>query len=166
MIYPDLYYDSIFHIPYERLYEQGKRGLIYDIDNTMAGYADKIPPADTMDLVNKLLGMGFQIGLLSNNRASRLNEFNKSMKLPGASMAGKPFTSGLMRVMDDMGVSPFETVMIGDQLFADVWCGKRAGITTVMVKPLTEHEILFVKLKRGLERVMLKQFLRTHVNEI
>ncbi len=36
--YPDDYVDSILNINYERLYELGIRGLIFDIDNTIVPY--------------------------------------------------------------------------------------------------------------------------------
>ena len=161
---PDFYFDSIFQIPYDRLYEQGVRGLIFDIDNTLAGYDDKHPTLKTATLVKKLRKMGFQVGLLSNNNARRLQTFNEFMRLPGASLAAKPFTPALKRVMKEMGVSSNETAIIGDQLLADIWCGKRAGIITVLVKPLTEKEVITVRLKRGIEKRMLQRYLSEHVN--
>ena len=32
-LFPDEYYESSYVIPYEKLYEEGYRGIIYDIDN-------------------------------------------------------------------------------------------------------------------------------------
>jgi len=166
LLNPDFYFDSIFQIPYEQLYAQGIRGLIFDIDNTLAGYDDRRPPLKTASLINRLHKVGFQVGLLSNNNAKRLTTFNEFMQLPGASLAAKPFTPALRRVMKEMGVSPNETAIIGDQLLADIWCGKRAGITTVLVKPLTEKEVITVRLKRGLERRMLQRYLSNHTNPL
>jgi HAD superfamily phosphatase (TIGR01668 family) len=108
--------------------------------------------------VNDVQIAGFQVGLLSNNNAKRLDLFNESMKLPAAARAVKPFTSVLKRLMEEMGLGPDETAIIGDQLFADVWCGKRAGLTTVLVKPITKKEVISVRMKRGLERRMLKRY--------
>jgi len=159
LINPDFYFDSIFQIPYDHLHEQGIRGLIFDIDNTLAGYDDKRPPVNTASLINKLHKMGFKVGLLSNNNAKRLQTFNEFMQLPGASLAAKPFTPALKRVMKEMGVDSNETAIIGDQLLADIWCGQRAGITTVLVKPLTEREVITVRLKSRLERKLLQRYL-------
>ena len=166
LLKPDFYFDSIFDIPYNRLYEQGLRGIIYDIDNTLVTHADKKPTQKIVSLVNDLQDMGFKVGLLSNNNSRRLEIFNRSMCLPGASMAAKPFTKALRRMMVDMDVTPKETAIIGDQLFADIWCGKRAGIVTVLVKPISEKEVITVRLKRGLERRMLKRYLNGHVNPL
>jgi len=166
LIQPDFYFDSIFQIPYDRLYEQGIRCLVFDIDNTLAGYDDKHPPLKTASLINKLHDKGFKVGLLSNNNATRLQTFNEFMQLPGASLAAKPFTPALKRIMKEMGVGPSETAIVGDQLLADIWCGQRAGITTILVKPMTEKEVITVRLKRGVERRMLKRFLKDHVNPL
>ncbi|MFT4037149.1 MAG: HAD-IIA family hydrolase [Thermomicrobiales bacterium] len=46
---------------------------------------------------------------------------------------GKPETPMLEAAMMRMGVSPDETVMIGDRLDTDVLAGRRAGTTTVLV---------------------------------
>ena len=102
--------------------------------------------------------MGFQVGLLSNNSSRRLTAFNKTMNLPGTARAGKPFAASLRKLMKEMDVNPQETAIIGDQLFADIWCGKRAGVTTVLVKPITEKEVVTVRIKRGLERWVLKRY--------
>ena len=41
--YPDVYLDSAYEIDYEGLYEQGYRGVIFDIDNTLVTHG---APAD------------------------------------------------------------------------------------------------------------------------
>lgn len=39
-LYPYEYVDSVFSIDYNALYEQGIRGLIFDIDNTLVHHGD------------------------------------------------------------------------------------------------------------------------------
>ena len=38
--------------------------------------------------------------------------------------------------MEQMGVTPRETAIVGDQVFTDVLGGNRAGVTTILVKPI------------------------------
>ncbi|MCL2398939.1 MAG: YqeG family HAD IIIA-type phosphatase [Defluviitaleaceae bacterium] len=166
MLKPDFYFDSIFQIPYERLYDHGIKALIYDIDNTMAGYDEMRPPVKIITLVSNLKDIGFKVALLSNNNAKRVTSFNESMGLPMAHKANKPLTTSIKCLMGEMEVTKKETVIIGDQLFTDVWCGKNAGVTTILVKPLTEKDVLSVKLKRGLERQLLKHYLKGHTNPL
>ena len=158
LLKPDFYYNSIFEVPYELLYEQGVRAIIYDIDNTLVSHDDIYPPSNITGLVERLRTMGYKIGLLSNNSSRRMAAFNESMKLPSASMAVKPFTPALRRLMSEMNVDSRETAIIGDQLFADIWCGKRVGITTILVKPITHNEVITARIKRGLERRVLRRY--------
>ena len=41
--YPGNYVDSAYEIPYEKLYERGYRGIIFDVDNTLVPHG---APAD------------------------------------------------------------------------------------------------------------------------
>ncbi|MCL2016062.1 MAG: YqeG family HAD IIIA-type phosphatase [Defluviitaleaceae bacterium] len=156
---PNFYFGSIFQIPYDDLRQKGVKGLIFDIDNTLARHEDIFPPEKILSLICNLQNTGFKIGILSNNSKKRLEEFNRALQLPGFSGALKPFTVNLKKLMIQMNLKPTETAIIGDQMFADVWCGNRANITTVLVKPITEQEIFIVRLKRGLERRMIKKYL-------
>ena len=38
--YPYAYVESVFVIDYQKLYEKGYRGLIFDIDNTLVHHGD------------------------------------------------------------------------------------------------------------------------------
>ena len=62
--YPSEYVESSYVIDYEKLYADGIRGLIYDVDNTLVphGY-----PADerALELMDRLKKIGFKITFLS-----------------------------------------------------------------------------------------------------
>lgn len=38
--YPSFYAKSVFSIDYDKLYEKGFRGIIFDIDNTLVHHGD------------------------------------------------------------------------------------------------------------------------------
>lgn len=158
MLTPDYYYNSVFEIPYKRLHEKKIRGLIFDVDNTLTPFHQKLPPAKVVALMKHLQKMGFEICLLTNNTTTRLNGFNAEMKLNGIANGLKPFTRGIRRAMSIMGTAKAETVIIGDQLLSDIWGGKNAGITTIMVKPITEKDFFFVRFKRIIENFMLRDY--------
>ena len=80
------------------------------------------------------------------------------MQLPGIANAIKPLTRGIRKAMKIMATKPEHTVIIGDQLLSDIWAGKNAGITTVLIKPITERDFIFVRVKRLLERFILRKF--------
>jgi hypothetical protein len=154
---PDYYYDSVLDIPYETLWKQKIRGLIYDLDNTLAHYNKPQPPAKITAMLRRLEKMGFRICLLTNNTRARLKLFD-NLGLDGIANAVKPFARGVRQAMRLMGTQPAHTAIIGDQLFSDVWAGKNARITTVLVKPLTEKDFFIVRFKRIFERWFLHRY--------
>ena len=59
MFFPDEYVASTYVIPFEKLYEEGYRGLVFDIDNTLVPHG---APADdrAKELFKRLKAIGFQ----------------------------------------------------------------------------------------------------------
>jgi len=160
MLTPDHYYNSVFAIPYKEFWDKKIRGLIFDLDNTLTPFHEKLPPAKIVMLMRRLEKMGFRVCLLTNNTTNRLNQWNVDLKLDGIANGLKPFTRGIRKAMRVMGTNKKQTVIIGDQLLSDVWAGKNAGITTILVKPITEKDFFFVRMKRVIERFMLRKYFR------
>ena len=157
--FPDEYVASTYVIPFEKLYEEGYRGVIFDIDNTLEEYAAKEPGKRSVDLIRKLGAAGFRIGILSNASHKRaeafLNGFPKTdyPEIFMVSKAGKPLKSGFLRLAGEMGICPQEAVMVGDQLYTDIWGGNRCGCYTILVNPINKSiEPAFVRFKRLIEK--------------
>ena len=74
-LFPDATASSAYDIPYEKLYEMGYRGIIYDIDNTLVPHG---APADkrAIEHFERLRAIGFKAVLLSNNKEPRVKSFN------------------------------------------------------------------------------------------
>ena len=83
--------------------------------------------------------------LLSNSRKpGRAARFAQALGIPYEGHAGKPKGGGFRRAMARMGAQPAQTAIVGDQIFTDVWGGNRAGVLTLMVKPIA-RDTLFRK---------------------
>lgn len=69
--YPDLYISSTYEIDFDRLYRDGYRGLIFDIDNTLVTHG---APANekAKKLFAHLHELGFATCLISNNQEPRV----------------------------------------------------------------------------------------------
>ena len=152
--FPDVYMESTYAVPFEKLYEEGIRGVIFDIDNTLVPHG---APADERaeDLFARLKGIGFSTCLISNNQEPRVKMFNQNIGTDYIYNAHKPSTKNYVKAMEIMGTDMTNTVFIGDQLFTDVWGAKRAGIRNILVKPLHPKEEIQIVLKRYLEKVVL-----------
>ena len=157
-LYPDVYYDSIFAIPYEELLRRRTKGLIFDVDNTLVPHDIAEPTQEIVTLFSSLRRKGFSICLLSNNNLERINSFNRKLGVKAVARAGKPGLQGIGKALKLLGVRPEQTALIGDQIFTDVWCGKRKKIYTILVKPVAKRDEFSVWLKRGLERIVLHSY--------
>lgn len=154
MFFPDDYQISTYVIPFERLYEEGYRGLIFDIDNTLVPHG---APADARakKLFERLKAIGFQCCLISNNQEPRVKMFNEEIQVDYIFNAHKPSIKNYVKAMTIMESDVSDTIFIGDQLFTDVWGAKRAGIRNILVKPMHPKEEIQIVLKRYLEKIVL-----------
>ena len=87
--FPDEYLDSAYQVDYEALYEEGCRGIIFDIDNTLVPHG---APADERaeQLFARLKKLGFSCCLLSNNQYNRVSSFNRNIQVRFIENAHKP----------------------------------------------------------------------------
>ena len=78
--YPDEYLDSTYVIDFDKLYEEGYRGIIFDIDNTLVPHG---APADerAKKLFSHLKELGYHCMLLSNNKEPRVKMFNDAVNV-------------------------------------------------------------------------------------
>lgn len=152
--FPDEYVASTYIIPFEKLYEEGYRGVIFDIDNTLVPHG---APADerAKKLFTRLNDIGFASCLISNNQEKRVKMFNREIGTKYIYNAHKPSTKNYVKAMEIMGTDRSNTVFVGDQLFTDVWGAKRAGIHNILVKPIHPKEEIQIVLKRYLEKIVL-----------
>ena len=80
--FPDRYVASTYVIDFEKLYEEGYRGLIFDIDNTLVPHG---APADAraIALFDRLKKIGFKCCLISNRQTVCLSEISY-LRMSGA----------------------------------------------------------------------------------
>lgn len=153
--YPREYVESTYGIDFESWRGRGYRGIIFDVDNTLVPHG---APADerAKELFERLHALGFRSVLLSNNKEPRVKSFCEAVV--GADYiykAGKPKRAGYEQAMKRMGTDVHTTLFVGDQIFTDVWGANRAGIYTILVKPIHPKEEIQIVFKRYLERIVL-----------
>lgn len=157
---PSEYVRSIYEYDFAAAYERGKRLILFDIDNTFVPHG---APADarSLKLIESLKQMGFSLCAVSNNREPRVKKFCDAVKVPYIYKAGKPSASGYRKAAKLAGVPVDRVLFFGDQIFTDIWGANRAGISSVLVKPVDrrtdEIQIVF---KRILEKPLIKAFLK------
>ncbi len=160
--FPDIYVKSVFELPLDELRKLGIRGLVFDIDNTVAPFDVAEPDEEIVELFAYLRKQGFKLCILSNNTKERVHLFNQRLKALAVHKAGKPGIKKLNRAMKIMGTEPDSTAMVGDQVFTDMWCGHRAGLFCIMTAPICNRDQLVTKVKRGAERQVMKAYFRKY----
>lgn len=152
--YPKEYLDSTYQIDFEKMYRQGYRGIIFDIDNTLVPHG---LPADerALALFRRLKSIGYKVTMLSNNKEPRVKMFCDAVEAPYIYKAGKPKPEKYRQAMKNMGTDNRNTLFVGDQIFTDVWGANKAGIYAILVKPIHPKEEIQIVLKRYLEKIVL-----------
>ena len=154
IFFPGEYLDSTYVIDFDKLYNDGYRGVIFDVDNTLVPHG---APADerAIELFAHLKELGFSCMLLSNNKEPRVKMFNDAVKVNYMFKANKPFPANYRKAMDILGTNTENTLFVGDQIFTDVMGGNLAGIRTILVKPIHPKEEIQIVLKRIPEKLIL-----------
>lgn len=155
--FPDESVSSTYDIDFQSLYEEGYRGILFDIDNTLVEHG-KGASEQALDLFRRLGEMGFQCCLISNNKKQRVSSFNEKIGAHMIFNAHKPRRKGYREAMEMMGTNKENTLFVGDQLFTDIWGAKRIGIRNILVKPINKNEEIQIVLKRYLEKIILKEY--------
>ena len=139
MFFPDEIQDSTYDISFENLYEQGIRGVLFDIDNTLVEHgADATEQA--IALFRRLGDIGLNSCLISNNKEERVLRFNKEIGTKYIYDAHKPSGKNYKKAMELMGTDLSNTIFVGDQLFTDVYGAKRIGMRNILVRPIDPKE--------------------------
>ena len=154
LLYPRTWRESAYQLPYEKMAEKGIRGLVFDVDNTLA-FHDAPADKKAVELFRRLHELGFKTCLLSNNKEPRVKPFSDAVGAEYIFKAGKPSVKNYRKAMERLGTKEANTLFVGDQLFTDIWGAKKAGIRTILVKPIHPKEEIQIVLKRYLEKIVL-----------
>lgn len=152
--YPNNYVESTYHIDFEKYYQNGYQGIIFDIDNTLV-FHGVVASKQAVTLFRELHNLGFKTCLISNNKEQRVKKFAEEVNSPYIYKAGKPKIRSYVKAMEMMGTDQAHTFFVGDQIFTDVYGANRTGIHSILVKPLSPKEEIQIVLKRYLEKIVL-----------
>ena len=148
-LYPNRYYDKKEDIPVEQYYEQGYRGILFDIDNTLVPHDEPVDEAARV-FVKRLKELGFGICLISNNDEERVRTFADPLEVAYVYKAWKPKREGYERGMEILGTDRSNTLFVGDQIFTDIVAANLAGVTPILVDAIHNHTF-WLKARGALE---------------
>ena len=160
LLTPDFLFDRFDQVTPDFLRKLGIRGLLIDIDNTLAPYEQPEPDERIRSWFASLEAAGIRSALISNNHPPRVELFNATLGLPAYPDSGKPGSRYLRAAMAEMGVRPEETAGLGDQLLTDTLAAHRLDLISIIVPPIKDKKTLFFRFKRLLEKPFLRRYRR------
>lgn len=159
-IYPKIYLDNVMEIKLEMLNNNGIKGIILDVDNTLINYDRKMPEG-IITWCSRLKKEGMKFCIVSNtNKKEKVKEVAKVLDIPFITFAKKPFKKGFIEAKEILKLQEKQIAVVGDQIMTDIIGGNRAGMYTILTKPLDEKDILITKIKRPLEKLIIKEYLK------
>ena len=152
---PEYCFEKFSDATPEFLLSIGVRGIVLDIDNTLEPYEHPRAGDHVIRWFEALSAAGIKAAIVSNNNEERVSTFNQDFGIPAYAKAGKPFKKNVLRAIEDMGIKREEAILMGDQVFTDVWAAHNAGISAILVPPINDRKDLLTKFKRLLEKPVL-----------
>lgn len=159
--FPKRYYDKKEDIPVRTYYEQGYRGILFDIDNTLVPH-DKPVDEAAKAFIKNLKKLGFGICLISNNDEERVRMFAEPLEVDYVYKAWKPGKRGYLEGMKKLGTNIENTLFVGDQIFTDIWGANNAGIFSILLEPINPREEIQIILKRIPEKLVKWSYRKKH----
>ena len=136
---PDVRKKRVTDIDVGLLEQLGVKGVIVDLDNTLGGYDDPLPPDDVIAWAAGIKDAGFALYIVSNNsHKQRVSAYAEALGVPWKHMSAKPLTFKLRRAAREMGLKRREICSVGDKVRTDLIGGRLAGMKTLLVTPVSK----------------------------
>lgn len=152
---PAFVFNSVTEITSAFLKQNGIKGLILDLDNTLTTHNNPRPPKHVIAWINSMKSADIPLVIVSNNKYDRVRPFAQMLQVPFISEGAKPLTKGIERARKGLHLRRDEVGIIGDQIFTDILGANFKGMKTIYVYPIELEDGLFFRFKRVMETPFL-----------
>lgn len=149
---PDYYLEAIYQLDAATLHEMGIKLVLADLDNTLTAWNNPDGTPEMRAWLEEMKHAGIRVVVVSNNHAKRVGRAVAPFGIDFVNDALKPFTRGIRLALKRFGGDLSSTILVGDQRMTDIRAAHRAGILSVLVKPLLESDHWPTKFNRWRER--------------
>ena len=161
IFYPNDYFKNVTEITYEYLNKNNIKALILDVDNTLIDYDRNLSP-EIINWINELKKNNIKMFILSNsNKKDKVEEVARKLDLEYLYFATKPLKRGFKIAKQKLGIENKNIAAVGDQIFTDVIGANRMKLYSILVEPINEKDILVTLIKRPIENLIKKKYLKT-----
>lgn len=154
---PDYYLEAVYQLDAAVLRELGIQLLLVDLDNTLIAWNNPDGTAEMREWLLVMKQANIKVVVVSNNHYKRVKRAVERFDVDFVNDAMKPFTRGIKIALKRYSVDPNKVLLVGDQRMTDIRAAKRAGIRSVLVRPLLESDHWQTKFNRARERRVSKR---------
>lgn len=131
--------DALTDIHPDFFVNNGIRLVMLDFDNTIIPYTTDNPTPLMASWLTWVRDCGIYVCVVSNSKKNRAPVFCEKHHLHCITHANKPGRKGIRQCMEKFGMTPEESVLIGDQIFTDTLGANRCGVRSILVKSIHNH---------------------------
>ena len=133
------------------LKEKNIQLLMLDFDNTIVPYTTDIPAPEMEKWLRTMAASDIRLCVVSNSRKDRVKRFCSQYGIQCITHAKKPFPKGIRQCLGQFGLQMQVCALAGDQIFTDTLGANCAGVQSILVKPIHNHNI-WLKARHVLEQ--------------
>ena len=148
---PKLICTALTDVSADLLRKHHIRLLMLDFDNTIVPYTTSTPTALMENWLVEMCASDIQLCVVSNSKRDRVKIFCDRYGIPCITKARKPFSKGINECLAKFGIQPGEAALVGDQIFTDTLGANCAGVTSILVKAIDNHNF-WLKARHVLEK--------------
>lgn len=135
---PTLVFSSVYKITEETL--KPYSSILIDLDGTLESSKTAKPSKELADWITYVASLGKEIIVFSNNNENRVSIFCENLPVKHLSKAKKPFQSGFSKALAMTSSEKKQVVMIGDQIFTDIFGANLFGIDCFYIESIDKHK--------------------------
>lgn len=142
IIIPDIKLEDVTQLDEEmiaKLKEQyGIEGIILDVDETIRKNMDKIPKCNR-EWIESLKDQ-LKIIIVSNGRDKSVEDYFQQQGIDYIGFAHKPLKINFIKACEKMEIQPEKILVVGNDIFDDIYGGKRNKMKTALVKKVVDEQ--------------------------
>lgn len=148
---PRLMLDSLTDLTPQLLRERGITLLMLDFDNTIVPYTTDVPTEKMRIWLQNMQASDIRLCIVSNSKRQRVVEFSKQYNLDCITHSKKPFSRGIATCLKRYATASEHAALVGDQIYTDVLGGNCAGVYSILVRAIDNHNF-WLKLRHVAEQ--------------
>lgn len=148
--------ESIYQITPRQLKKHNIKTILADLDNTLIAWDNPSGTAETAQWIETMKEEDICIIIISNNRRKRVQVVADMFDVDFVPNAMKPLTLGIDKALEQFAQPDGEAIMVGDQVMTDIHGANRAGLESILVRPLVTTDSIVTLFNRRIEKRLLE----------